>query len=148
MVDLVVLIVFFNLVPPLYFLKWNCYLLACKQKFAKFFMSFQKSQVSSPSNFALIFSVIKYNSSILFFGLNIIYFGQSNPLKSNVLSLLSARVKICQIRHVNFELTSQFLFNFCILFHCHDTQLACKNWAHTFPTLDKRMSSRSQFWDF
>ena len=34
--------------------------------------------------------------------------------------LFSARIKICQILHVNFETTSQFLFKFCIILHCHD----------------------------
>ena len=67
----------FNWVLPFYFLKWNCYFSACKQKF-----------LESTSRKFLRFS--------------------------------SARVKICQIPHVNFELTSQFLFKFCIILHCHD----------------------------
>ena len=28
--------------------------------------------------------------------------------------------KNCQIPHVNFEMTSQFLFKFCVILHCHD----------------------------
>ena len=44
-----------------------------------------------------------------------------NTLKLNFLSLLSAWIKICQIPHVNFEMTSQFLIKFCIIFHCHDS---------------------------
>ena len=44
----------------------------------------------------------------------------------------------CQIPHVYFELTSQFLFNFSIILHWHDT----------YSTLDERMPSGSQFWDF
>ena len=41
---------------------------------------------------------------------------KSSPLKCNFLRFLSAQVKICQIPHINFELTSQFLFNFASLF--------------------------------
>ena len=29
-------------------------------------------------------------------------------------------------------MTSQFLFKFCIIFHCHDTKLLCKFSAHKF----------------
>ena len=35
----------------------------------------------------------------------------------------STRVKLSQIPHVNFELASQLLFQFCIILHCHDTKL-------------------------
>ena len=44
-----------------------------------------------------------------------------SPLKWKSLRLSSARVKIHQIPHVNFEMTSQFLFKFCVILHCHDT---------------------------
>ena len=44
-----------------------------------------------------------------------------SPLKCKFLRFLSAQVKISQIPHVKFELTSQFLFKFCIIRHCHDT---------------------------
>ena len=50
---------------------------------------------------------------------------KSSPLMCKVLRFLSAQVKICQIPYVNFELTSQFLFNFCTIFHYYDTQLPC-----------------------
>ena len=33
----------------------------------------------------------------------------------------NARVKICDVPHVNFKTTSQFLFSFCIILRCHDT---------------------------
>ena len=36
-----------------------------------------------------------------------------------ILNLSSARIKICQIPHVNFEMASQFLFKFCVILHCH-----------------------------
>ena len=38
----------------------------------------------------------------------------------NFLRLSSAHVKIHQISHVSFEITSQFLFKFCIILHYHD----------------------------
>ena len=43
-----------------------------------------------------------------------------STLKWKFSSLSSARIKICQIPHVNFEMTSQFLFKFCIILHSHD----------------------------
>ena len=46
---------------------------------------------------------------------------KSRPLKCRFLKFLSARVKIPQIPHVHFELTSQFFFNVRIILHCHDT---------------------------
>ena len=44
-----------------------------------------------------------------------------SKLKCKFLRLSSARVKICQIPHVNFEMASQFLFKFFIIFQCHCT---------------------------
>ena len=41
-------------------------------------------------------------------------------LKWKFLRLSSAKVKICQNPHVSFEVTSQFLFKFCVIVHCHD----------------------------
>ena len=40
--------------------------------------------------------------------------------KNKFLDFSSARVKFCEV-HVNFEMTSQLLFNFCITLHCRDT---------------------------
>ena len=48
---------------------------------------FWKRKVSSPSNFASIFNVIKHSSSVLFFSRHIIYFGQGSQLKGNFLDL-------------------------------------------------------------
>ena len=62
--------------------------------------------------------------------------------------VLTVRVKIRQIPHVNFEMTSQFLFKFCIILHCLDTELLYKFLAHAFSTLDKRIPSKSQFDNF
>ena len=49
------------------------------------------------------------------------YFGHKEPIKTKVFLDLSARVKICEVPCVNFKMTSQFLFNFCIILLCHDT---------------------------
>ena len=95
-------------------------------------------QSSVPSNITPLY----------FFSSNIIYFGQKSQLKSKFFRFSSARVKIPQIPHVNFKMTSQFLFNFCIIPHCHDTQLFCTFYAHTFSILDKRVPWKSQFRHF
>ena len=63
-------------------------------------------------------------SPLYFFSLNIIYFVQKEPIKVQIIEtwvkLLSARIKIRQILHVNFETASQFLFKFSSNLHCHD----------------------------
>ena len=82
-------------------------------------MSFLKAQVSFPSNVVSIFSTIKQNSPILFFAQTLYALLKRSPLKWKFLRFSSAGVKIRQIPHVNFELTNQFLSNFCIIFHCH-----------------------------
>ena len=46
---------------------------------------------------------------------------KSSPLKSKLLRFSSAQAKIHQIPLVGFELTSQFLFKFCIIRHCDGT---------------------------
>ena len=48
---------------------------------------------------------------------------RSTP-KWTFLGISSARVKIRQISHVNFEMTSQFLFKYCIILHCHQNNLS------------------------
>ena len=83
-----------------------------------------------------------------FFCSNIIYFGERSQLNSKCFRFSSARVKIRQIPHVNFEMTSQFLFKFCIILHCYDTWFLCRFLVHTFSSLDKRIPSKSQFWYF
>ena len=87
--------------------------------------NFQKAEVSFPSNFASVFSAIKHNFSILFLAQTYTLV-KSNLLMCKFLRFSSARIKTCQVPHVNFELTSQFLFKFGILLHCHDTKLSCK----------------------
>ena len=89
--------------------------------FAKFLMSFLKAQVSFPSNVTSIISVIKQNCSIRFWLKYYVYtLFKGSPLKCKFLWFSSAQVKICHIPHVNFQLTSLFLFKFWIICHCHD----------------------------
>ena len=73
-----------------------------------------------------IFSVIKHNSHILFLAQALYTLFKRSPLKYKFLRFLSARVKLRQIPLVNFELTSQILFKFCIILHCHGSKLPCK----------------------
>ena len=71
-------------------------------KFFQSLMSFWKAQLSSPSNFAWIFSTIRHNSSV-FFRPNIIVFRPNIPLvkrspeKCTFLRYLSAVVNIHQV---------------------------------------------------
>ena len=75
-------------------------------------MSFLKAQVSFPSNVASIFSAIKHNSPILFLAQTLYTLVKSNLLKCKFLRFSSARVKICQIPHVNFEMEVNSVSNF------------------------------------
>ena len=108
-------------------------------------------------NFSCLFSSHRsvflqnlYNSSVsskinplYFCSSNNIYFGHKEPIKQKIfLDFSSARVKICEVP-VNFKTTSQFLLNFCVNLHCHDTY--CKFEAHTFSTLGKKILSKFQF---
>ena len=146
LVNLVDLNFNFDLVLPFCFLKWDRYFSACEnlQNSSCHFwkhklVSLQLLHQSSvPSNITPLY----------FFSSNIINFGQGSPLKSEFFRFLSAPVKIPQIPHVNFEMTSQFLFKFCIILHCYGTWILRKFLAHAFSTLDKRIPSKSQFWHF
>ena len=80
-------------------------------------MSFQKVQPSFPSNFASICSAIKNNSSVLFLAQTLYTLVKSSSLKFKSFRFSSAKVKICQIPHINFELASQVFFKFCIILH-------------------------------
>ena len=82
-------------------------------------MSFLKTQVSSPTNVSSIFSAMRQNSNTLLLA-QTLYTKKESPLKDKLMRFLGALVKIGHIPPVNFELTSQFLFKFCIIFHCHD----------------------------
>ena len=95
-------------------------------EFTKFFMSFLKARVSSTSNVVSVFITIKHNSPIPLSGQTLYTLFKRSTLKCKFLRFSSPWVKICQIPHVNFELTSQFLFKFSIILYCHDTKLPCK----------------------
>ena len=69
-----------------------------------------------PSSFVSIFSAIKHNSFVLSLAEILYALVKSSPLKCKFLKFLSARVEICQIPHVNFELTSHFPSNFVSFF--------------------------------
>ena len=78
------------------------------------------------SNHRSVFLQNLHNSSMswkitppYFCSLNNIYFGHKESCKKKT-DFLSARVKFCKV-HVNLKATSQFLFNYCIILHCHDT---------------------------
>ena len=124
----------FQWVLPFYFKKWNRYFSTIKQKFLE-------STSQFPSNFPS--TSVPSNIPPLYFT-----FIKSSQLKCKFLGFLSAQVKICQISCVNFELTNQFLFKFCIIHHCHDKHFPCKLWAHKFSTLEKGFHQSSNFETF
>ena len=68
-----------------------------------------------------LFIVMKDNSSVLLYLKQYIRWSEGAHLKCKFWRLSSARVKIRPIPHVNFKMTNQFFFNFCIILHCHDT---------------------------
>ena len=70
------------------------------------------------SNFISVLITLKHNSSCAFLSQTLYTLIKSSPLKCTFLRLSSARVNIRQIPCVNFE-TSQFLFRFFIILHCH-----------------------------
>ena len=60
-------------------------------------MSVLKLHASFPLNFALLFSFIRSNSSVLFFSWNCTWFGQREPIKVQNFGLSAAYVKFHQI---------------------------------------------------
>ena len=76
-------------------------------------------------NFHVIFEDTSQFSSLfasLFFLAQMLYnLVKISPLKCKCLRFFSAQVKFRQIPLINFELKSQFLFKFSIIFHRHDT---------------------------
>ena len=79
-------------------------------------MSFYKVQVIFPSNFASIFSAIKYDSSVLFLAQTLYILVKNSSLKFKFLRFSIASIKFCQIPHINFELTSRSSSNFASFF--------------------------------
>ena len=122
-------------ITPLYFFGSNKIYFAQKEPFKVTLFGTLKGSGQNLSNALCQFwndkSIpfqIFYPSSVLwkitllyFFSSNNIYFAQKEYIKMKILMRLSsARVKIRQIPHVNFKMTSQFLFRFCVVVHCHD----------------------------
>ena len=107
---------------PSEFLFWHFSVLWWK--FAKFFTSFCKQQVSFSSHFAKIWWKI---TPLNFFSLKNIYFAEKEPIKVRNFNegLSSIQAKTCQIPYVNFETTIPFLFKFTIPLRFHERQLLC-----------------------
>ena len=141
-VDQVVSIFYFDLVSPFYFLKWNPLQILCTYNFFWIKVSHQSPnfkifecsgknllnllsvifQTISPFFFKFCITLQCYETWLLciFFSSNIIYFVQKEPIKVQIFEIARVNFEIRQIARVNFE-TSQFLFKFCIILHCHDT---------------------------
>ena len=66
---------------------------------------FLERRVSCSSNFASLFSVMRYNSSVLFHQ-NICMLWANDPIKVQIFRLSTARMKINQIPYVIFQATS------------------------------------------
>ena len=76
-----------------------------RSKLAKLFMSILKRKVDSSSNFESVFIVMAHNPFVNFKPF-FFYFGQKEPIKVPLLTLLSALVNICQISHVSLQTIS------------------------------------------
>ena len=83
-------------------------------------MSFLKAEVSFSSNFTSFFSAIKHNSYVHFQLKTLYTLIKKSSLTCKFLRLSSARAKLCQIPHINFETKSQFLSKFYIILHYHN----------------------------
>ena len=79
------------------------------------------SKVRFLNNYFFRYAITASAYFLYFFSSNIIYFGQRSQLKSKFFRFSSAWVEIRQIPHVNFGMTSQFPFKFCIILHCRGT---------------------------
>ena len=83
-----------------------------------------------PSNQSVFLDVLHYSpvprkiTPLYFFGSNI-YFGQKEPIKVQILRLLSARFKVLQTSHVNIETKNQVLSNFTLflIFMTHNVSV-------------------------
>ena len=112
-------------VTPLYFFKLKQYIPWSKEPIEEqIFQIFECSSQNMSnslcqfSKYKSVFLQILHKSlvsqkitSLYCFRLNIIYFGHKKPIKKQFLKNFS-----CQ-----FKTTSQFLFKFCIILHCHET---------------------------
>ena len=108
---------------------------------------FLNHKVRVYSNFALLFSVMKDNSSV-FFQLKPHMLWTKRAHRSEIFRLLSGRVKIHQIPHVIFETTTQFFFKRSITLQCHERYLFCTFLTETLYDLVKRSPSKCKISDF
>ena len=67
-------------------------------------------------------------------------------MKIPILTFSSVLMKICQIPHVIFQITSQFFFKFCIVLHCHERYILSTFLGQTLYTLPERDQSEN-VWD-
>ena len=108
-------------------------------------MTFPKPQVSFSSNFA--YSSMPWNMIPLhFFSSNIMYFVQIEPIKVQVFETFECLGKNSSNSSSQFWNDKSIPLQ--ILYHSSLPWLHCKYYAHKFPTLDKRIPSKSRFWDF
>ena len=105
---------------PLYFFSLNNIYFALKKPIkVKIFEIFECSGQNLPHSLCQFQNL--YPSSVswkitplYFFSSNNIYFALKEHIKMKIFGTFKCS------RHVNFEMTSQFLFKFCIILHCHD----------------------------
>ena len=108
-------------------------------------MTFPEPQVSFSSNFA--YSSMSWNIIPLhFFSSNIMYFVQIKPIKVQVFETFECLGKNSSNSSSQFWNDKSIPLQ--ILYHSSLPWLHCKYYAHKFPTLDKRIPSKSRFWDF
>ena len=100
---------------------------------------FPKPPVSFSSNFAWLFSVLKYNSSVLLYTLH-----KRDQSNCKFLRLFSARIKFRQI-FVIFETKDKFIFKFCTRLCYHETCFLHTFLAETLYTFSKSSLSKYKF---
>ena len=71
-----------------------------------------------------------------------------DPIKVQIFRPLTDCMKISQISYVIFQATSQFSFNFCITFQCHDTSFLWNFLIETLYGLDKGAHQCTIFQNF
>ena len=114
---------------PIYFLLWtngshqspNFDTLKCSGE------SLPNSSCHFSKHKSVFLQILRHSSvswkmtSLYCFSSNIIYFGHEEPIKTQFLWTYECSGQIRQIPHVSFKKTSQFIFNFCIILHCHSS---------------------------
>ena len=85
-------------------------------KFAKFLMTFLKAQVSFPSNFTSIFSVIKHNSSVFFLAQTLSSLVKGANERAIFLDFWVLESKFVKFLTSNFKWQVSFSSNFASIF--------------------------------